>query len=340
MELTVPFSSYKYLRLVAIIAGLLGAAQSLAWLGMSIFAILTFYCQISFAGVTPTYGNILQLTFTRMYFIGDCIPAAWPQLDMTIIADLDLMTPQNVNIGMWVVASLSLLWLFSSVSLLISVKKSNIRQLNVFLYIWIFIAFAVAMTDLVLFIFFILDYNTILRHSFNYNLSVPVPSTYSILITAQNSAGMMASLAMRGYFLWLLNIIFVVYLFTQTFRVSDYNRMNEIKANEQVNEGFEADNEVHGNPTSKNQHIRAYEHTPHLPWYNYLTTDIPRVQTPQPSHPNAAPFKRSKSTSNLDESFQKRMSAAATSQPNQAVNRHSGYEPRPQLRSALRNSRY
>lgn len=47
---------------------------------------------------------------------------------------------------------------------------------------------------------------------------------------------------------------------------------------------------------------------PNLPWYNYLTTDIPRVQRPQSIYP--PPLVRSKSATNLDESFQRRMTAA------------------------------
>lgn len=79
-----------------------------------------------------------------------------------------------------------------------------------------------------------------------------------------------------------------------------------------------------------------------LPWYNYLTTDIPRVQ--KPASVNPPPLV----ATNLDESFQKRMTVAAASQPD-PVNTNapgnyqtppSNYDSRPQLRSAMRNSRY
>lgn len=88
-----------------------------------------------------------------------------------------------------------------------------------------------------------------------------------------------------------------------------------------------------------------------------MTTDIPRVQRPQS-------LVRSKSATNLDESFQQRMTMT-TAHPDsvvfqreqvqrelrdrQSVNNSSlgnyqtpqnNYETRPQLRSAMRNSRY
>jgi len=372
MEITVPFSSYKYMRLFALLAGLLGLAQALAWLGMSIVALIAYNCNISFTGVGPNYGNILRLTFVHMYFSGDCTPTNFPQVEFQAIEDLDLMKPSTVYIWMWVVAALSLFWLFSSVTLITNVKKSNIRYLNVFLYLWIFITFVISMVDLALFIHFILDYDTIMQRSYYTPLDYST-STFSILVTAQNTAGMLASLALRGYLLWFINLLLTVYLFTQTFRVSDYNRMSQIRTSSnnvvQVNMAFSNTEELQGHSIHKNPPIRAYEEQPaqHLPWYNYLTTDIPRAHR-HSQYP--APLVRSKSASNLDASFQNRMTMATarTITPTddvvyrrEQVNRElrdrqsvsgnyanlqpaphppSNYQPRPQLRSALRNSRY
>lgn len=144
----------------------------------------------------------------------------------------------------------------------IDVKKSNIRYFNVFLYIWILITFVICMVDLTLFIFFILDYNTIMQHSYTISLNF-VPPTNSMLVTAQNTAGMMASLALRGYLLWFINLILTIYLFTQTFRVYDYNRMNQVGNNNtgQVNKGFSNNDELQGHSIYKNPPIRAYGET-------------------------------------------------------------------------------
>jgi uncharacterized membrane protein len=118
------------------------------------------------------------------------------------------------------------------------------------------------MIDLVLAIFFSLDYDTIMERSFDTELNF-IPSTLSILITAQNTAGMMASLALRGFFLWFLNLGICVYLFTQTFKVYDHNRMSPLNATAtrsgKVNNGFKNDNELQGHPIYKNQPISAFE---------------------------------------------------------------------------------
>lgn len=117
-------------------------AQSLAWLGMSITAIVAYGCNIDFTDDPPNYGTLLRRTIFHMYFRGknflwiisasyvdwqielfeadDCKPDGWGNMDFTAIQNLDLMKAETVNIWMWVVASLSLIWLFSSVTLITS----------------------------------------------------------------------------------------------------------------------------------------------------------------------------------------------------------------------------
>lgn len=118
------------------------------------------------------------------------------------------------------------------------------------------------MVDLVLFVLFITDYNTILQHSYNYSLNFGT-SVHSILIVAQNTSALLASLALRGYLLWLINLILTVYLFTQTFRVYDYNRMKSISKPEgQVNIGFKTDDEMKAHSAHSmltNQPIDAFD---------------------------------------------------------------------------------
>lgn len=145
----------------------------------------------------------------------------------------------------------------------LDVKKTNIRYLNVFLYIWIILTIVISMVDLTLFILFILDYDRIMRESFESSLNFAV-ATSSIFVTAQNTSGMLASLALRGYLLWFVNIILAVYLFTQTFQVFDYNRMSQIRtgANSgQVNKGFSNDTELQGHAIYKNPPIKAFGDT-------------------------------------------------------------------------------
>lgn len=109
--------------------------------------------------------------------------------------------------------------------------------------------------------------------------------------------------------------------------------------------------------TISKQLMLSVDFRPNHPWYNYLTADIPRVQhhSKQPS-----PVLRSKSSSmTLEENFQRRQTSALginneetlrqiEAQKRQTANNleahaalpQENYEARPQLRSAMRNSRY
>lgn len=41
----------------------------------------------------------------------------------------------------------------------------------------------------------------------------------------------MMSIALRGYTIWLINLILCIYFFTQTFKISDYNRIKAAISN-------------------------------------------------------------------------------------------------------------
>lgn len=113
------------------------------------------------------------------------------------------------------------------------------------------------MIDLVLFILFILDFDTIMQRSFEFSLNFAA-SSLSILITAQNTSGMMASLALRGYLLWFINLGIACYLFTQTFKVYDHNKLNGVNGTGQDNVAFH-NNELKDHSIYKNQPIQAFE---------------------------------------------------------------------------------
>ncbi|KAL7048885.1 hypothetical protein ACKWTF_003514 [Chironomus riparius] len=292
-----------------------------------------------------------------MYFQGDCVPNQFPVIEFEAIQGLDLMTPMTVNIWMWVVLSFSAVWLFSSLTLIINVKKSNLKYANVFLYIWVLITFVISMIDLVLFIFFVLDYETLLSHSFSQSLNF-APVTSSVLLSAQVSAGIMFSVALRGYLLWAINLGVCLFLFTQTFKIYDYNKLaaSGVTSNAYMNNAYKNDESPQG--AISNTPIRGYETQTSHPWYNYLTADIPRARP--------STMMRSSSVPGLEESFQKRMNTAdakvttptdvvirnnnINSVPNRNSNANNlgyiqtpapAFEAKPQLRSGiLRNSRY
>lgn len=129
--------------------------------------------------------------------------------------------------------------------------------MNFFLYPWVLLTFVISIIDLVLFIHFTLDFDVIMQHSFGFSLNF-APSSLSILVTAQNTSGMMAALALRGYLLWFINLGLAFYLFTQTFKVYDYNKLNAVGSTGQVNTAYQND-ELKEHSIYKNPPIQAFE---------------------------------------------------------------------------------
>ena len=115
------------------------------------------------------------------------------------------------------------------------------------------------MIDLVLFIFFVLDYETLLSHSFSQSLNFANP-TSSVLLSAQVSAGIMFSVALRGYLLWVINMAITLFLFTQTFKIYDYNKLAATGAtnnNAYMNNAYK--NDEGPQAAINNAPIRGYE---------------------------------------------------------------------------------
>jgi hypothetical protein len=88
-------------------------------------------------------------------------------------------------------------------------------------------------------------------------------ATSSILLSAQNVAGIMYSVALRGYALWLINLALSLYLFTQTFKIYDYVKLegNAPIATAQrghVNNAFKSE-DIQQHSIFKNQPIKAYD---------------------------------------------------------------------------------
>lgn len=124
----------------------------MAWLGMAITAIIGYNCNIDFEGTGANYGSLLITTLYHMYFrgkilikivklnscgkinckhLGDCPNINFPPIEFQPIEELDLVPPSTINIWMWVVVSLSFIWLLSSLTLLMSMRKITIFHLNI-----------------------------------------------------------------------------------------------------------------------------------------------------------------------------------------------------------------
>ncbi|XP_052860997.1 uncharacterized protein LOC128268040 [Anopheles cruzii] len=230
--------SYSVFRPLAIFAGIFGIFQSLIWIGFAITGIVAYYCEINFSAQTDTLGSILTLTFFNVYFRGTCVQTNIPGIDMTLIEPLGLLAPGDVHAFVWVYLILHLFWAISSLTLLTNARQKYVRYINIFLYIWIVITLIISVLDLALGILFAIDYDTLVRALFAYPLGLnPITGGQVVLATAVHVAGIMMVMAFRGWIFWIVNVSLAIFMFTQTFKIYDYNQMRR-KNSGATNGGF------------------------------------------------------------------------------------------------------
>ncbi|KAJ6642469.1 hypothetical protein Bhyg_07420 [Pseudolycoriella hygida] len=237
------YESYAFLRPLVIFAGAIGIFQSLAWISLSIVGLVAYYCNLDFVGMVPSYGTITEITLFRLYFNGPCYQPGLPIVDMSVLNNLNLMTPGGVHAWMWVYLFVSVFWAISSITLITVVTHRYIKIANIFLYIWIFITVALSLMDLAFGILFALDYNDIMF------LAHQTPTTdvagQFVLISAQTASGAMLTIAFRGFILWIINVSLAIYLFAQTFNIFDYNKFQPAEPIGTTNRAFVKDEKSH-----------------------------------------------------------------------------------------------
>uniref|UniRef100_A0A182QU48 Uncharacterized protein n=1 Tax=Anopheles farauti TaxID=69004 RepID=A0A182QU48_9DIPT len=153
-----------------------------------------------------------------------------PEIDMSLVEPLNLMPAGDVHAFVWVYLILHLFWGISSLTLLTNARQKYVRYINVFLYIWIIITMIISVLDLALGILFAIDYDTIVNALFEYPFGVvepaqPILLNVQVLATAAHVAGIMMVMAFRGWVLWIVNVSLAIFMFTQTFKIYDYNQM-------------------------------------------------------------------------------------------------------------------
>ncbi|XP_055612237.1 uncharacterized protein LOC129758686 [Uranotaenia lowii] len=245
------FENYNVFRAFAIVAGVFGIFQSLIWIGFAITGIVAFYCDMDLTAQTETMGSLLTLTFFKQYFEGTCFQANIPFIDMTAVRALNLLSPGDLHAWVWVYLIMHLFWAISSLTLLTNARKRYVRYINIFLYIWIAFTVTISILDLALGIQFAVDYDTIIRAQF----LVPYPAVTGadqVLTVASTVSGIMLVMAFRGWIFWIFNVGLAVYMFTQTFKIYDYNQLR--RKNGMTNGGFVGDNSG-----TRRQHIDAYD---------------------------------------------------------------------------------
>ncbi|XP_039439705.1 uncharacterized protein LOC120420674 [Culex pipiens pallens] len=249
------FANYSVFRAFAIFAGVFGIFQSLIWIGFAITGIVAYYCDMDFSVQTDTLGSLLTLTFFHQYFEGTCTMTDIPVIDMTAVRELNLLSPGDLHAWIWVYLILHIFWAISSLILLTNARKKYIRYVNVFLYIWIVFTVTISILDLALGIQFAVDYDTIINALFLRIAQPTVTQADHVLSLAATVSGIMLVMAFRGWIFWLVNVGLAVYLFTQTFKIYDYNQLRRKSAG-MANGGFVGDQGARRAP------IDAYDSSP------------------------------------------------------------------------------
>ncbi|XP_053676388.1 uncharacterized protein LOC128726598 [Anopheles nili] len=272
--------TYSVLRPIAIFAGVFGILQSLIWIGFSIVGIIAYYCEVDFSGQTETMGSLLTLTFFNVYFRGTCEQQNIPEIDMSLVQTMNLMPPGDVHAFVWVYLILHLFWGISSLTLLTNARQKYIRYANIFLYIWIIVTMIISVLDLALGILFAIDYDMIVHALFEYpfGLNVVLPSV-QVLATAAHVSGIMMVMAFRGWVFWIVNVALAIFLFTQTFKIYDYNQAKRKHKNGTTNGGFVPESDA----TARRPPIDAYDMT---------QSNTQAFAQPQPSEYRGRPLER------------------------------------------------
>ncbi|KFB51484.1 AGAP006547-PA-like protein [Anopheles sinensis] len=232
------FPTYSVFRPFAIFAGVFSIFQSLIWIGFAITGIVAYYCEIDFSGQTETMGSLLTLTFFNVYFRGTCVQADIPEIDMSLVNPLNLMPAGDVHAFVWVYLIMHLFWGISSLTLLTNARQKYVRYINIFVYIWIIITMIISVLDLALGILFAIDYDTLVHVLYEYPFGPgPLLAPVQVLATAVHVAGIMMVMAFRGWIFWIVNVSLAIFMFTQTFKIYDYNQMRR-KTNGASNGGY------------------------------------------------------------------------------------------------------
>lgn len=103
------------------------------------------------------------------------------------------------------------------------------------LFLWINFVFFFSFFSFLLFFFVLLFCQKKNKHEVH-NVTIDengntTEQSYYILIAAKTASGIMMSITLRGYTIWLINLVLCIYFFTQTFKISDYNRYKAAIAN-------------------------------------------------------------------------------------------------------------
>ncbi|XP_043648808.1 uncharacterized protein LOC122617150 [Drosophila teissieri] len=214
------------LRRAAVWAGILGVAQSIIWMGLTITAICAFNCVLYITNEL-TYGSMVKTVFFDVYFKGGCKmnPSDYQNYDQTILNTVTtVFDPTQILIWNSVYLGVSVCWLIVSVVLLLWVRKDNPKQTVTAIYIWAFFVAAICCMDVASGVIFGVDYGRFHKEALRYNAnSINAGVIYPLaatLIAGGVAAISMMIISFKGFVLWFINFGLLVYLVVRAIRIS------------------------------------------------------------------------------------------------------------------------
>ncbi|XP_017122379.1 uncharacterized protein LOC108142826 [Drosophila elegans] len=224
-----PAPSIKHfgsLKTAVLWAGILGVAQSIIWMGLTITAICAFNCVLYITNVL-NYGTMVKTVFFDLYFKGGCKmdPADYQNYDQTILNSVKtVFDPSQMLIWDSVYLGVSVCWLIVSIVLLLSVKKDNPKLTLTAIYTWAFFVAAICCMDVASGVIFGVDYGRFNDAALKYNANSvnagPIDPMAATLIAGGVAAISMMIISFKGFVLWFINVGLLIYLLMRAARIA------------------------------------------------------------------------------------------------------------------------
>ncbi|XP_017095920.2 uncharacterized protein [Drosophila bipectinata] len=218
--------NFGSLKTAVLWAGILGVAQSITWMGLTITAILAYNC-ILYITDTLSFGSMVKTVFFDVYFKGDCKMkvGSYQNYDTTILDSVQtVFDPQQLLIWDCVYLGVSVCWLIVSCVLLVWVRKDNVKSTLAAIYTWAFFVAAICCMDVASGVIFGVDYGRFnaaaLKENANSINDGPVEPLASTLMAGAVSAISMMIISFKGFVLWLINVGMLVYLLIRATRIA------------------------------------------------------------------------------------------------------------------------
>ncbi|EDV39755.1 uncharacterized protein Dana_GF10173 [Drosophila ananassae] len=218
--------NFGSLKTAVLWAGILGVAQSIIWMGLTITAILAYNC-VLYITDSLSFGSMVKTVFFDVYFKGACkmSPGKYQNYDMTILDQVEtVFDPQQVLIWDCVYLGVSVCWLIVSCVLLAWVRKDNVKKSLTAIYTWAFFVAAICCMDVASGVIFGVDYGRFNAEALKYNANSinegPVDPMAATLIAGAVAAISMMIISFKGFVLWLINVGLLIYLLIRATRIA------------------------------------------------------------------------------------------------------------------------